>query len=217
MDKIIEWALAQYGIFGVICLAILIILFKFSIPITSKLRSIFAKDYDNTNKPSILIKYKLIYWMDYKIQNIAVSDLGRKKILIDLLLIKFKYMKSILILPLIETDTSTYNINEITHILFEHVDEVNDKYKQESIELGIPIAVIDKFESFHSNTMEKFHMNCSMILQSNGIYKSNNDKIEAILSLIIVLLELTIVDVERTLSTLNGSLTGTKYKGVVCG
>jgi len=217
MDKLIEWVLAQYGIIGILALVVSIVIFKFSTPIIEKLRNVFWKELDYNNKPSKIIKYKMAYWKDFKIQNIQVKDRGRKKILRDLLTIKFEAIDEDLVAPLLAMDANNMEANKISNDILAYMNDVVDKYEAKSRDENIPDAVIMKFSELHSTTLEKFHMNCSMILESNGIYKANSDKLEAIISLLIVLLELTIVDVERTLATLNGSLTGTEYRGVVCG
>lgn len=217
MDKMIEWVLAQYGIVGIVVLAILIILFKFSTAITNKLRGIFWKELNYNNKPSKIIKYKMIYWKDFKIQNISIKDDGRRKILRDLLQIKFRAIQTEFITPMQNAEVNEMDATSVSQELVHNMASVVDMYEKEAIESGIPEVVISAFADLHSTTLEKFNMNSQMILESNGIYKSNEEKIEAITSLLIVLLELTIVDVERTLAQLNGELTGIDYKGVICG
>lgn len=217
MDKVIEWVLAQYGVIGIVILTIVIVLFKFSTPIINKLRGIFWKELNYNNRPSKIIKYKMIYWKDFKIQNISIKDEGRRKILRDLLKIKFRAIQNEFVTPMQNIDTDELDSMAISQELVHNMAQVGDLYESEARDGEIPEVVIEAFNDLHSTTLEKFNMNCLMILESNGIYKSNEEKIEAITSLLIVLLELTIVDVERALAHLNGELTGVTYKGVECG
>jgi hypothetical protein len=81
-------------------------------------------------------------------------------------------------------------------------------------ETGIDKDVIKKFNLWHSEHIKLLIETIGFICLGDS-YSSIEEKLNAILEIHKVLIIITIVDVEKTLGNMNGSLSGKKYKKLI--
>lgn len=166
--------------------------------------------------PKAILISKLAYWSEFKINKITLHDPGRNLIFRDLLSIRFNILK--LHVFDIEKVKNLDNISrqELYTLILECINNTLVKFKERSKEEGIPIIVVDKFLDWHTESIELVLRSAELMVES-PVYKTNRDVISAIYLLQTAMLEISISEAEKALSTLNGSLTGIKYKGLIIG
>ena len=92
------------------------------------------------------------------------------------------------------------------------ITEVLEQTMHDWEEDGIPIVVITKFQEWNSKRIAYLNLSLNDI-DSSQVIDSAVEKQYMALNLYSGIVYLTFVDAEKTLSTLNGSLTGQYYKG----
>lgn len=92
------------------------------------------------------------------------------------------------------------------------ITEVLEQTMHDWEEDGIPIAVITKFQEWNSKRIAYLNLSLDDI-DSSQVIDNVVEKQYVALNLYSGIVYLTFVDAEKTLSTLNGSLTGQYYKG----
>lgn len=164
---------------------------------------------------SILIS-KLAYWSEFKINKINLEDPGRNLIFKDLLKIRFNVIKlhvfDIEKVPNLEA----LSRQTLYTLVVECMNHTLVKFKDRSKTEGIPDIVIEKFLDWHTESIELVLRSAELMVGS-PVYKTNRDVISAIYLLQTAMLEISIAEAEKALSTLNGSLTGIEYKGLIIG
>ena len=79
------------------------------------------------------------------------------------------------------------------------------EYEEKSLNDGVPQLFIDKFNKWHTKTVDMV-LNCVNNICESNYYHSNYEKIYAIFNIFISAFEVTLVDAEKTLKTINGEL-----------
>ena len=92
------------------------------------------------------------------------------------------------------------------------ITEVLEQTMHDWEEDGIPIVVITKFQEWNSKRIAYLNLSLNDI-DSSQVIDNAVEKQYMALNLYSGIVYLTFVDAEKTLSTLNGSLTGQYYKG----
>lgn len=211
MELIIAWLVENFGKFGVLFFIGIFLLIKYDNKFLAKIYNYFNKQI----KPIDVLKIKLAYWTNFKIDSIHFDDKGRELIFKDLLLIRFS-----IILETVETvenmeGFSKFNNQELYTEFVDCIFSINKVFAEKCITKGIPIIVLEKYTEWTKKTMEYLLITAQMISNST-IYNNNYEKIQAIYMLITSLLEITIAEAERSLEDLNGELSGIEYKGYTC-
>jgi hypothetical protein len=75
--------------------------------------------------------------------------------------------------------------------------------------------VIQKFEYWLNKNLEFCLKHIELICNSE-IYETNQKKLEAVYTICISVLEITLAEAEKTLKDINGQLNGIEYKGCIC-
>lgn len=209
--------LEQYGLIGLVSAVVIFTWLKMKNPFVALKKGISwirSQKVVNYSSHSSLLA-KLDYWINFKIPNIRMNDPGRQLLFRDILRLKFMNFKIF-----IEEIEFKYD-NEMTgqqlfHIFSEAFNETVDAYEREAISHNIPEVVMSKYGEWQFKSYEYTMKATELICSSNG-YGSNTARMNAIYSLITAMMELTVAEAEKTLTMLNGELTGVEYKGVVCG
>ena len=166
--------------------------------------------------PRNILKSKLAYWIDYKIPSLVLEEDGRNLVFHDLLKIKFEtYLDNLTNIEDGEKFKSLTKL-EVYNAFVACIKSIDDEYKKRAEHEGIPEIVVQKYDIWHNTSLE-FVLHSAETMTTSSIYKTNHEYINGIYSLITVLLELKIIEAERTLTKLNGELTGIKYKNIVIG
>lgn len=215
--KFLEFIFTNYGVAGVIAVVALIAFIKLPNPYASikKLFSWFKTSRVHHYSPREVLLSKIEYWLNFKIMNIKMNDAGRQMLFRDILQLKFLSFRDYV-------TNASHAINEnmtgveMFHTVVENFNEAVDKYEKEAVDRGIPEVVMVKYGEWQLKSYEFTLRATEMICLSQG-YGTNESRMQAIYSLITAMMELTIAEAEKTLTELNGDLTGIEYKGVVCG
>lgn len=217
-SKLLEMALTEYGIIGVVAIIVALILLKVSGPMTW-LKKLWmwlktARRLGNTTPKELLLS-KLDYWIKFKIPNLKMQDPGRQLIFRDILKFKFSCFQDY-VTKVNERITDNMSGNEVFHEIVHTFNETVDAYEKMAIEHGVPEVVMVKYGEWQLRSYEYTIRAAELICLSNG-YGNNTSRLHATFSLVTAMMELTIAEAEKTLTDLNGQLTGTSYRGVVCG
>jgi hypothetical protein len=208
----------NYGLIAVIAVLTLIALIKWKPIIERAYNNIIIKLSGRAvlfSPRSILIS-KLTYWVDFKIPQLNLEDAGRSLIFKDILNTYFLNFKEQVFKlegnPEFDDMDRQQLMQHITHCIYT----VGEDTKDTLIDEGMPKIVIDKFRSWHNKTLE-FALRSMELIAQSPVYKTNKDVICASYLLHVAMLEITIAEAEKTLSDLNGELTGLEYKGITIG
>jgi len=216
--SVLQFVLQEYGYVGGIIIAVIVGIVKSPDPLKAigKLFN-WAKIHrpGKYNTPQEILLSKLDYWLNFKIMNIKMDDPGRQLLFRDILQLKFLQFREY-----IEISSSGINESmsgqELYHVIVESFNETVDAYEQEAISRGIPEIVMVKYGEWQLRSYEFTLRAAEMICLSHS-YGSNFSRMQAVISLVNAMMELTVAEAEKTLTDLNGELTGTVYKGVTCG
>ncbi|MBC8410352.1 MAG: hypothetical protein H8E12_16770 [Rhodobacteraceae bacterium] len=88
-------------------------------------------------------------------------------------------------------------------------------YEEKCRAEGIPEAVIKKFNHWHEPRV-KFTIDGIKSVCSSQFYRNNRSRLAACLDICTVTFHDTVLDAERTLTSLNGELKNLTYKGFTC-
>lgn len=215
--KLLDFVFTHYGTIGVIGVVSLVAFLKLSNPVQTVKKVIgwFKTSRVVHYSPREVLLSKLDYWLNFKIMNIKMNDPGRQMLFRDILQLKFNQFKDY-----VQTASASINEDmngqEMFHVVVEKFNETVDAYEQAAIDRGIPEVVMVKYGEWQLKSYEFTLRATEMICLSSG-YGTNESRMQAIYSLITAMMELTIAEAEKTLTELNGELTGIEYKGVVCG
>lgn len=217
-SKLLEMALTEYGIIGVVLIIVALILLKISSPM-ALLKKVWtwlktARRLSNTSPKELLLS-KLDYWIKFKIPNLKMQDPGRQLIFRDILKFKFTCFQDY-VTKVNERITDDMSGNQVFHEIVHTFNETVDAYEKMAIEHGVPEVVMVKYGEWQLRSYEYTIRAAELICLSNG-YGNNTSRLNATFSLVTAMMELTIAEAEKTLTELNGQLTGTSYRGVVCG
>lgn len=215
--KFFEFVFLNYGAIGVILFLAFITFLKLPNPWTH-IKKMFG--WMKTTRvahysPRDVLLSKIDYWINFKIMNIKMNDPGRQMLFRDILQLKFMQFREYVDCA---SNCVTENMTgqEMFHVVVEKFNETVDAYEREAIARGIPEVVMVKYSEWQLRSYEFTLRATEMICLSSG-YGTNESRMQAIYSLITAMMELTIAEAEKTLTDLNGELTGIGYKGVICG
>lgn len=213
-SKFLEFVATNYGLPGVILIIIALFLIKVKNPCKyiGKIKKIFHIQQNTT--PEQLLLSKLDYWIQFKIPNLKMKDAARQQIFRDVLKFKFNAFRT-----MVKDVSSKINEDQVGSDIFQLIvfefNEAIDEYEKKSIEYNIPEAVMVKYSDWQNPSYEYTIRAIELICTSNG-YGSNKTRLNAVYSLITAMMELTVAQAERTLTELNGQLSGVEYKGLIC-
>lgn len=213
--KFLEMVVTNFGIGGLVLVVIALVLLKFS-----EIKKFFrwvrsTPERIRNTTPEDLLLSKLDYWIKFKIPNLKLNDPGRQLIFRDIL--RLKYVTFQTFVSKLKSDVrEDMNGQELFLLFVDTFNSTVDSYERQSIEFGIPEAVMVKYGEWQLKSYEYTVRAAELICLSNG-YGSNTSRVNACYSLITALMELTIAEAEKSLVELNGELSGTEYRGVICG
>lgn len=217
-SKLLEFVFTNYGIAGIALLIVALVLLKVSGPMTW-IKKIWnwiktVRRLGNTTPKELLLS-KLDYWIKFKIPNLKMVDPGRQLIFRDILKFKFTCFQDY-IANVSSRVTEDMSGSEVFHEIVHTFNDTVDAYEKMAIEHGVPEVVMVKYGEWQLRSYEYTIRAAELICLSSG-YGGNESRLNATFSLVTAMMELTIAEAEKTLTELNGQLTGTSYHGVVCG
>lgn len=157
------------------------------------------------------IFYKIRRYVDIAIPNMNMKSPVRTKMFRDMLMIKLtvidRNLKELLLNKTL-TNENMLNQNLLT------LEKIVKEYQTEWKESGIPETVSIKFEEWHMSKTMLLYDSIKQICECQVI-DTPVEEMYSILNIYLAVVNLTIVDAEKTLTTLNGTLSGKEYKGEV--
>ena len=218
-ENLLGYFFTQFGLAGLIILLLVISFFQHGDKWTSILSKIFIKlkkDPRTVYKGKDILSSKLIYWLDFKLDNIniAFNDACRTRIFTDVLKFWFQATKDN-IFKLSEDGVNNLSPAELYNEILVVLGTIRYQFEKRCIEEKVPEIVVKKFTKWLDKNLEFCIRHIELICYSD-MYESNIKKIESVYYICISVLEITITEAEKTLKDINGELNGTEYKGCVC-
>jgi len=155
---------------------------------------------------------KIDFALEYKIPHLDLGDKGRSRLFQDMLAQKFIAWKQIILL-LLEKEEIFKSDSELLNANTKAITAVVKEYERRWKQLGMPRIAIQKFGKWHNERVKYIMENVKDIINSS-YYDTEKEKMAAILCSYSFMVDVTIVDAERTLRVLNGELEGKEYQGL---
>lgn len=154
----------------------------------------------------------------FMLPNLPIPDPGRKAVFEDLQDIKFRIVSDRISRWLQDNATSLPSMEPdlLASAMLGLVASIVEEYEAEAERAGIPSVVLDKFRSWHGPRIAHLRTEIGLVCESEWIADSVA-RMGFILAVFEQTMKLTVLDAERTLFALNGSLTGLRYRGIMIG
>jgi len=148
--------------------------------------------------------YNINYWVNIGIDKIPITNPIKKRVVSKFLKIKFlsydRHLKHF-INNKIGNNTRECDIVEMQNLLIEIVKDYEDEIKKK----GIPEIFIEKFKKLHESNLQIIFDAIGSICTSK-FYDSLQEKMAAILDVLLFSFRVTFTDVEQTINELNGEI-----------
>ncbi len=215
IDTFFAFLFTQYGVFGVIGFAGAFLLIKNHLSLWGTFKHVskvmrHKEAYDAYD----ILQSKLAYFIDFKIQNIYLRDLGRREMFRDIIQIRYQVMKKHITKLNAEINNEMTQVEVYTHVTHCLHDWVEES-EQHTMRNGVPQVVVEKYRKWSSKNTE-FALKAIEMVCFSTAYGDNVKRMDAVYALFTAMLELTIAEAERSLNELNGDLNGIEYKGRIC-
>lgn len=155
---------------------------------------------------------KIDFALQFKIPHLELGCKARSKLFQDMLAQKFIAWKTITT-ALLEKDEIFLCDSELLNANTKAIAAVVKEYELRWKQLGVPKIAIQKFAKWHNERVKYIMENVKDIVNST-YYDTQKEKMAAILCSYSFMVDVTIVDAERTLRVLNGELVGKEYQGL---
>jgi len=154
----------------------------------------------------------LDYWIKVGIDNLMIGCPLRKLVFTDLLKIKFKVWKEKLTELAEVRNLDSLNSLELQQLVINSFACAMAEYERQCIDQGIPRNVMDKFNEWHCQRVSSVRTTIENICNSK--FLTSPERLACVFDVYYSAFSLTILDAESTLTSLNGHLNNTTYKGV---
>ena len=150
-----------------------------------------------------------------RVQGLDIPEPFREKVFKDFLLIKFSVW-------LAETEALVTRVTgdpgmsqEAFHCkVLAYVDTLVERYEAQAKLQGIPDAVVVRFREWHGGNVD-LTLDFLQRVSDSRWYPTAEDRLHAVLSFMVSMLDHTLMDAEAMLSGLNGELDGIRYAGLI--
>lgn len=210
--EIIKW-ISQTGLMGVGAIAVFLAFQYFY----GKIKKI--KVANPLNHPFF---NTILYNKNVKLKSIKLYSKGhghcegRDAVFKDMLNIKFQLWHDHTkhVVSLVSTKYTYISDSDFEEIWTSGMMQCAKEYEMEWMQSEIPEIVINKFNEWHGSHADILFNTLKNICHGNS-FSTKEEQTNAILELQNALIIITMIDAEKTLGSLNGDLTGIKYKGIV--
>jgi hypothetical protein len=214
-------AFKTYGIIPTIGLILMFVLKSYiGVAVTYLWNRVFAK-----KKPADLNKHPAFHQMEnyiaVKIPGMIFEDPGRNEVFKDMLVIMFRsyidMMRKVITEGFNEKGEPNFTSNDdFTQKLSQYGVQAITEYENQWRKTDVPLVCITKFNEWHSNKRDILFTDIQTIANS-PFHETYNEKIAAFFDLTFMVLNISILDAEYILKSLNGELSGQVYKGITIG
>lgn len=172
------------------------------------------EEYEQNLEEHVIFK-KIEALLEVRLDHICTSCNLRRVIFQKIFKIRMKLLLEAL-REIIKKDINVYNI-EIFHqeILFM-LQKVNNDWKTECLEEGIPDFVIQQVESQIKPYRKVYFKQIERIMENSYLYYNNKERMIAVFDILIPLHEMILNETEHVLSSFNGELKGKTICGASC-
>lgn len=177
---------------------------------------------DEFRRPEDLVAHRLFGYMRLalvtRIPNLPITDPGRRLVFTDLLDIIFHVVSSKYLEWLRRNLRMIHDMRPdvLASEQLSLVGEIVEEYERQAENYGIPSVVLSRFRFWNGPRLEHLRAEITLVCESEWI-DGSTERMGYLLSVVEQLMKATMFDAERTLTNLNGSLTGLTYKGVAVG
>lgn len=158
---------------------------------------------------------KAVYFLTHALPQIDVFNDKpvRRQLMIDLLKIHYTAILEGC-RQIAELDMKKWSSDKWTTEITRRFNDMFYQANQKARESGIPEVVIDKFKKWYSPAVDTVFEHITWI-GSPTTYNTNALRTNTLFMMTTVMLSSMLGDAERTITKLNGDITGIKYKGKV--
>ncbi len=151
--------------------------------------------------------------LSFGIHNLVIGERLREAIFRDFLIYKFTAVKNELVSFVERGDLEKMSNDLFKARLLDCIQKSICAYEKKALNEKIPDIVISKFNEWHSSRIAMIYDFLNDIGESD-LFESNTIKTKIAFDFFVHLLNLTIVDAQKTLINLNGQLDDITYKGI---
>jgi hypothetical protein len=155
------------------------------------------------------------YLIDVKIPGIHFKSTFKRAAFTDILTFKLRASQDVF--RIFVSNESNLNVEaiEFRNFATKAMKDSYTKFMADCERAGIPPVVMDSFNSW-VNPLTRFIFSTVENICDSKIYELNVDKLNAILSVNLALLEEMISNIELYLDEINGDFNGLVYRGIKC-
>lgn len=169
---------------------------------------------DKTESSRVMYLTRMDGWR-LKVKHLDLGDPAKTEIFKDFITIKLDVMhRRLMELSDLVRKGQFNRQTEFQIAAAKMVKEMVGEYEALAQQEKIPEVCIKRFEEVHRSAIDYMLMSVE-IIGFSSLYDDSNERLAAIFYLYTSVLETSLSAYERTLTTLNGSLTGVEYKGLV--
>ncbi len=153
-----------------------------------------------------------------RIPHLPIKEVGRRMVFRDLLEIKFRTVATFFN-NWITAHLTTLENMDADHIgadMMVLIASIVESYETECRRMGIPEAAMNSFSVWHLPRVNQLQSEIKLICESGWI-SDEVERVGVILSMVDQVMRMTSFDSEKAMDSLNGTLTGKKYKGYTIG
>lgn len=168
---------------------------------------------DITRHP-IFAKYHFL--INQRLKYINCHCVLRKKIFCDLMIIRIEVYNKIVKEFAQRDDINQISIIEFQYAMRELMFQTLSVWKEKAKLEGIPQVVIDRFIESTEEIRESFFLFVQSVSNSTYSYVDNISRTSAVFDMLSAFEEALLIKLEESLDDLNGEISGSTYKGIVC-
>lgn len=168
---------------------------------------------DITKHP-IFTKYRFL--INQRLKYINCHCILRKKIFCDLMTIRIEVYNKIVKEFSLRDDINQISIVEFQYAMRELMLQTLSVWKEKAKVEGIPQVVIDRFIESTEEIRESFFLFVQSVSNSTYSYADNISRTSAVFDMLSAFEEALLIKLEESLDKMNGEISGSAYKGIVC-
>ena len=168
---------------------------------------------DITHHP-IFAKYHFL--INQRLKYINCHCVLRKKIFCDLMIIRIEVYNKIVKDFAQRSDINQISIIEFQYAMRELMFQTLSEWKEKAKLEGIPQVVIDRFIESTEEIRDSFFLFVQSVSNSTYSYADNISRTSAVFDMLSAFEEALLIKLEESLDNLNGEISGSTYKGIVC-
>lgn len=168
---------------------------------------------DITKHP-IFTKYRFL--INQRLKYINCHCVLRKKIFCDLMTIRIEVYNKIVKEFSLRDDINQISIVEFQYAMRELMLQTLSVWKEKAKVEGIPQVVIDRFIESTEEIRESFFLFVQSVSNSTYSYTDNISRTSAVFDMLSAFEEALLIKLEESLDKMNGEISGSTYKGIVC-